>query len=47
MLGARETTLIFFVMELSPLKLNSCAGDNSHIFEINLIVFGRDEEEDQ
>ena len=36
---ARETTLIMY---LSPLKLKSCAGHNSHTVLDNLIIFGRD-----
>ena len=39
---ARETTLSFFVMYLSPLKPKSCAGHNSHIVSYNLIILGRD-----
>ena len=39
---AREMTLTFFVMLLSPLKLKSCAGHNSHTVCDNMIIFGRD-----
>ena len=39
---ARETTLTFFIMYLSPLKPISCAGHNSHTVLDNLIIFGRD-----
>ena len=42
MLHARETTLTFFIMYLSPLKPKSCAGHNSHTVKDNLIIFGRD-----
>ena len=46
MLRTRETTLTVFVM-LSVLKPKSCAGHNSHTVCDNLIIFGRDEEEEQ
>ena len=41
MSGARETTLTSFVLYLSPLKLKSCTGHNSHTACDNLILFGR------
>ena len=44
---ARETTPTVFLMKLSPLKPKSCAGHNSHNVSDNLVIFGRDEEEDQ
>ena len=47
MSGARETTLTYFIMQLSPLKPKSCAGHNFYTVQHYLIVFVRDEEEDQ
>ena len=47
MLHARETTPTVFIIWLSALKPSSCAGHNSHTVGVNLIIFGRDEEEDQ
>ena len=38
---ARETTLIFFAIYLSPLKPKSSVGHNSHTVCDYLIVFGR------
>ena len=39
---ARDTTLTFFVIYLSPLKPKSCAGHNTHTVRDDLIIFGRD-----
>ena len=36
-----------FIMKLSPMKPKSCADHISHTVLDNLIIFGRDEEEDQ
>ena len=41
MLHARETTLTFFLMYLSPLKPKSCAGYNFHAVRDN-VIFDRD-----
>ena len=41
MLCARETTINFFLMYLSPLKPKPCAGHNAHTVSDNLIIFGR------
>ena len=42
MLYARETSPIFFIMHLSPLKVKSCAGHNSHTILDDLIIFDMD-----
>ena len=47
MLYVRETTLTLFVVKLSPLKWKYCAGHNFDTVRHILIMFGRNEEEDQ
>ena len=39
---AREITLTFFVMYLSPLKPKSCTGHNSHTVSDEFILFDSD-----
>ena len=39
---ARESTITFFSMKLSPLKQQSCAGNNVHTVKYNLIIYGRE-----
>ena len=41
MSSAKETTIIFFVMFLSPLKPKSSTGHKSHTVSDNLILFDR------
>ena len=43
----QERQLSLSVIQLSLLKPKSCAGHNTHTVRDNLVIFGRDKEEDQ